>query len=465
MRILLVNPRSSTGRARWLPLGLGYIAAVLLKEGFEVKVIDGDALGVDENYIAKEAIEIEPDIIGITAMTPQINRAWRIAQLCKDKLPKSKIILGGVHSTILPQESIAKDFIDIIVIGEGEHTMKELAVAFRENFSLDNIRGIVFKENGRVITTSPRELINNLDNLPYPARELFPFPEKYSPGYYRRLPYATVLTSRGCPGSCTFCNKSVFGSRFRARSAENVVDEISYLNLSYGIEEFHISDDNFSTDKKRALDICNLIIERKLNIVWACSNGIRIDFVNQELLDKMKKSGCYRVAFGIESGSPKILENINKKITLKKIEEVVEMAKRSRLITVGFFMVGNYGENEETIQESIDFMKKLDLDYAQFTIATPYPGTTLGGQVSEEGRIFANNWEDYDIYTGAIFEWNDLPKERIDEFQKRMYRQYYFRPMYIFKRMVNLRSAYDLHFLFDGLKMLKNVLHLSPPDR
>ena len=141
------------------------------------------------------------------------------------------------------------------------------------------------------------------------------------------------------------------------------------------------------------------------------------------------------------------------------------MDKRARLITEGFFMVGNYGESEETVKESIEFMKKLDLDYAQFTIATPYPGTVLAKEVSEKGRFFAKNWSDFDIYTGAVFEWNDLSKERIDDYQKRMYREYYFRPKYILKRMLNLRSIYDLHFLVDGLKILKNVLRLSPPNR
>jgi len=465
MKVLLINPRSSMGHARWLPLGIGYIAAVLLKEKFDVSIIDADALSFKEEDVAKQVLEIKPDIIGISAMTPQIDRAWEIARLSKEKLPSTKIILGGVHVSILPEESINKEFIDIVVTGEGEHTMKDLVISLRDKSNVNDVEGIVFKQDDEIIKTPARTLIDNLDTLPYPARELFPFPDRYSPGYYRKLPCATILTSRGCPGNCTFCNKSVFGSRFRARSAKEVVDEIAFLKESYGINEFHISDDNFSTDKKRAMQICDLIIERKLNMFWACSNGIRIDFVDQELLNKMKEAGCYRVAFGIESGSKKILKNIRKNITLERIEEVIQMAKRAGLITVGFFMVGNFGEDEETIKESMQFIKRLNLDYAQFTIATPYPGTDLYNQVCEKGCLFAKNWSDFDIYTGAIFQWNNLSKEKIDEFQKKMYKAYYFRLGYILKKIFTIRSTYDLHFIFDGLKMLANVIRLSPPDR
>lgn len=456
MKVLLINPKSETGKARWLPLGLGYIAAVLKEAGFIVKVMDGDISGIQD---------FQPDVIGISAMTPQINEAWSIAEQVKQYVPNATVVLGGVHPTTMPVESIIRPYIDIVVVGEGEQTMKELCIALRDRLPVDNINGIFFKSGEQSFTfTKARELIDDLNTLPYPARELFNFPQDYAPGYYRKLPCATILTSRGCPGKCTFCNKSIFGSRFRMRSAKDVVSEIHYLVSRYGIKEFHISDDNFTTDKKRALEICDRIIDGKLNIGWACSNGIRVDFVTQELLDKMKQAGCYRVAFGIESGSPEILRSIHKNITLEKIENAVRMAKKAKLITVGFFMVGNYGETDKTINQTVKFIKKIGLDYTQFTIATPYPGTELAEQVLDKGTIFANKWSDYNTYTGSVFEWDNLSKAKIDQYQSQMYRKCYLNFPYVFKRIVNMKKE-DLHFIIDGLKILKGVIGLKEPNR
>jgi anaerobic magnesium-protoporphyrin IX monomethyl ester cyclase len=456
MKILLINPRCETGKARWIPLGLGYIAAVLKESGFTVKVMDGDISGMQD---------FMPDVVGITATTPQINEAWRIAEQVKSYLPLAKVVLGGVHPTTRPIESITRPYVDIVVVGEGEITMNEICIALRNRLPIDDIYGIFFKSGEQSFTfTKPRELIDDLDSLPYPARELFNFPQDYTPGYYRKLPCATILTSRGCPGQCTFCNKATFGSKFRMRSAKSVVLEICYLVSRYGIREFHISDDNFTTDKNRAMEICDKIIDLRLDITWACSNGIRVDFVTQELLDKMKQAGCYRVAFGIESGSPKILKSIHKNITLEKIDNAVRMAKKAKLITVGFFMVGNYGETDQTINETIRFIKKIGLDYTQFTIATPYPGTELAEQVLDRGTIFAEKWSDYNTYTGSVFEWDNLSKKKIDAYQQQMYRKCYLNIPYVFKRLVNMKKE-DLHFIVDGMKILKGVIGLKEPNR
>ena len=178
----------------------------------------------------------------------------------------------------------------------------------------------------------------------------------------------------------------------------------------------------------------------------------------------MKEAGCYRVAFGIESGSAKILENIKKRTTLDKIQRAVRLAQKAKLITVGFFMVGNLGETDETINETIGFIRRLKLDYTQFTIATPYPGTALAAQVSQQGRIFAKDWSDYNTYTGSVFEWNDLPKAKIDAYQARMYKASYLNAGYIFRRLVTLRPN-DLQFVWNGLKILRSVIGLGEPNR
>jgi len=370
-------------------------------------------------------------------------------------------VLGGPHPTVLPLGVINYSFIDIIVVGEGEYAMREIALAKQERMkSFKHILGIVYKEDGEIITTSPRSPIINLDQLPFPARHLFPPLKYYIPVTYRKLPAAGIFTSRGCPYHCTFCYHGIFGKKFRARSPENVLAEIELLKDKYRIREFHIADDTFNVDKERVKKICHLLIERKINIPWACAQGLRINLIDQEILNAMNEAGCYKICYGIESGNQGVLNNIKKGITLEEAENAVQMAKRAKLIVGGLFMIGNYGETEQTINETINFSKKLRLDYAVFSIATPYPGTKFYEQVLKKGKMLATNWNEFSRYSGAIFEWNNLSKKQIDALYQKAYRKYYSNFRYLWNELKNLRFE-NLQILSNGIRILKNVLRFK----
>lgn len=464
--ILLINPKIRNAEYFWPPLGLAYIASYLEKYSFKVKIIDANALRIEDEKII-ETIENEPIIVGITAMTPYINSAWRIAQTIKQKFPKTLIILGGHHPSVLPEESLKEEFIDIIVIGEGEETMKELAMAIiNKSLSIDQIKGIVYKAGSNEIKyTQPRSLIENLNELPLPAWHLLPFPKKYMPSAYKKLPVATIFTSRGCPYGCTFCHAGILGKRFRGRSPENIISEIESLIKYYGIKEFHIADDNFTLDANRVMKFCDLLIKKNLNLPWACVGGIRVNTVNQhpELIEKMTKAGFYRTTIGIESGNQQILNNIQKGITLKQVKEAVKILRKNKIFFGGFFMIGNYGENEKTVADTIRFAKSLPLNYAQIMITTPYPGTKLYEQVMKEGRFLTHNWDDFGLFTGAVFEWDNLSKAKIDKLYRKAYLKYYFSPWFLLRSLLKFKlSNWKIYvngafILFKSLMRYKNI--------
>lgn len=459
--ILLINPKLKDARNFWLPLGLAYIASYLEKHSFEVKIVDANALGIEDKEVVN-SIEETPDIVGITALTPYIYSAWTIAKNIKQKFPNTLIVLGGHHPSVLPEESLENKFIDIVVIGEGEETMKEIATWRRDGYpkNLSEIRGIAYKNQGKIKSTERRPLIENIDDLPFPARHLFPFPKKYTPSAYRKLPVAAIFTSRGCPYRCTFCHFDLFGKRFRARTPENVVSEIEYLKKHYDIKEFHIGDDNFCLDVERAIKICDLLIERKINLPWACVGGIRVDTIakHPEIIEKMAQAGFYRTSVGIESGNQQILDNIQKGITLEQADKAVRILKKNKIFVGGYFIIGNYGENKKTVEDTIRFAKYLPLDYAQIMIATPYPGSGFYEQLKENGKLLTNDWRDFNLFTGAVFEWNNLSKTEIDRLYRRAYFKYYFSPSFFLKNILKFKLSNWKIYLNGALIVFKSLM-------
>jgi anaerobic magnesium-protoporphyrin IX monomethyl ester cyclase len=464
--ILLINPKLENAKSFWLPLGLAYIASYLEKYSFKVGVIDANVLQLEAEGVAS-TIQEEPALVGISAMTGSIYSAWDIAKSIKKRFPKAIIVLGGHHPSVLPEESLKKEFVDVVVIGEGEETMKELATAIiNKILDLDKIKGIAYKTGPNEIKcTQPRSLIENLDELPFPAWHLFPSLSKYISEAYKKLPVAYIFTSRGCPYRCTFCYSGIFSKRFRARSPENIISEVEYLKKNFGIKEFHILDDNFVLDEKRAAKFCNLLIERKINLPWAAVGGIRVNLVQRfpQLIELMAKSGCYRTAMGIESGNQQILNNIQKDITLEQVRGAVKILNKAGILVGGFFMIGNYGETEKTVEDTIKFAKSLSLDYAQFMIATPYPGSQLYEQVLKEGRFLIKDWREFNLWTGAVFQWNDLTKEQIDKMYRRAYFQYYFNPKFFLKSIANFKISSWKIYLKGFLILINNLLRFKTP--
>jgi radical SAM superfamily enzyme YgiQ (UPF0313 family) len=301
-------------------------------------------------------------------------------------------------------------------------------------------------------------LIEDLDRLPFPAWDLFPL-ERYGSIAGKSTFCLPIMSSRGCPFDCIFCYKGVFGRHYRVRSPRSVIEELRYLIDTFKIREFVILDDNFALDEARAVQICDGIIQNGINIPWRLSNSVAVKSSSSRLFLKLKEAGCYQVSIGVESGNQGVLDRIQKGIRLDQIENTFRLAKGAGLETVAFFMIGNLSENEQTMDETIRFAVKLDPDFAQFTIATPYPGTRMYDMVKKEGRLLSDNWEDFASYAGvAVFAHKDLTPGLMERKYKEAYRCFYLRPRYVFKRLKKMLSWRECINTMRGAELLLRMI-------
>jgi radical SAM superfamily enzyme YgiQ (UPF0313 family) len=338
------------------------------------------------------------------------------------------------------------------VHGEGEETITELVEKYKSK-DLSDVKGIAYKKNKRVVVNPPRPLIKNLDSIPFPAHHLLKM-DRYSHPLMRGRKIMSVLTSRGCPYNCTFCTKNIFGSTFRARSAENVLEEIELLVKNYGVNEINIIDDNFNVDRKRTMEICKGIIDRGLKIKWSTPNGIRADTVDRELIQIMKRSGCYSLSFGIESGSPRIVQSINKNIKLGVIREVFKICRDEGIETVAFFIIGLPGETAEDIQMTIDFAKEIQPDVADFHMLIPLPGTPIYDYLKQNNLLLETDWSKYSFHIEPVFRTNELSKQEIAEWYHRAYKEFYTDPKYIINRISKMTTMSGIRNNIRGFKTI-----------
>ena len=455
LKVVLINPPQFTGYPQ-PPMGIASIAAVLEREGYQLAVLDANALRLGSEDITSAVSDA--DIVGLTAMTPTINAAMNIARWLKQANPNLVLIIGGPHATLLPEETLANaPEIDIVVSGEGEETIIELFRALESKDSLDDIPGISYRRNGDIVGRPPAPSKVDLDSLPFLAYHLLPR-QRYRPHppRGRALPFAAVITSRGCPYQCAYCSKPVFGYKFKAQSPERVIAEISYYQKEFGVREIVFYDDVFTLNKKRAYAIAEGIMKQGLKIHWTCET--RVDLVDKELLRHMKQAGCYAIAYGIESASHEILETLKKSTTLGEVEETARITREVGLQTIGYFMLGSPGETSETIRQTIDLAKNLKLDFAQFSITIPFPGTELYSIYLKNGHKDIS-WEDFAyarIGGGVtpVFESDELSKVDLQQWVRRAYREFYLRPAYIGQRIRGIRSPRDIIVNMKGFSML-----------
>ena len=453
-RVLLILPTYGKFFQRikgleWIapPIGLAYLASVLEKSGHEVKIFD---MQIEKKSLNKVLNSFKPDIVGVSSSTPAFNDAINILHQVKKFNPNIKTIIGGPHPSALPKETAAEPCVDIVVYGEGEITLNELV---NNHFSLKNCKGIAYKKKGKVAINKIRPPIINLDSLPFPAYHLLSI-EKYYHPLMKDKRIMSILTSRGCPFNCIYCNKNIFGHAFRERSAVNVVDEIEFLIENYKIEEFHIIDDNFTLNRKHAIDVCKEIIRRNLDIKWATPNGIRADTISNNLIRLMKRSGCYSVLIGVESGSSRILRSIGKNITLDKIKRAFKICKEEKLETTASLVIGLPGETPDDLRKTIEFTKKLQPDVADFHMLIPLPGTPVYNYLKQNGLIIETDWSKYSFHTEPVFRTKELTKEEILEWYKRAYREFYMNPKYIFGRLMKMKSISDVRANLRGLSTI-----------
>jgi radical SAM superfamily enzyme YgiQ (UPF0313 family) len=371
------------------------------------------------------------DIVGITATTPVVKEAWRLAGIIKRR--NIPVVLGGPHPSALPEESLGNEA-DIVVVGEGEETFAEIVEKWP---CIKGISGIVYKHGKEVVYEAHRALIENLDSLPFPAYHLLENKEAYTtpqPIITEPMRTLTLITSRGCPYRCNYCYKGVFGQTWRAHSAKYVVDLWQYLYEKFDVQMVGVEDDTFNLDYSRVEEICRLLKERKIKTLWTTAQGIRADRVDKPLLEKMKEVGFIRTGFGIEAGSQEMITKIGKSLDLKKVRESIRDCRELGIESIGFFMLGNYGETKETMEQTIRLACELDPDIAHFTITVPLPGSPLYKIIEKEGKFIIKDWNLYGYTRGrCFFEIGDLKKDLVEKMWKKAYRRFYLRPKILFR--------------------------------
>jgi radical SAM superfamily enzyme YgiQ (UPF0313 family) len=436
-------------------LGILMLAAVARNDGCMCTVVDAAALALSEQELLKRLAEVCPEILCISSTTLAIGNANSFAVEAKRLIPALTVIVGGPHVTATPRETMARyPAFDMAVIGEGESTFVELLRALRAGSAISAVAGLIVREGSDLYDTGRRPFIADLDSLPFPAWDLLEgFPGRYLPAPFkvRKLPATTLVTSRGCPNTCIFCDRSVFGSSCHAYSAEYVVRQMTELYHRYGIREFSFEDDTFITFKTRLQDICHRLIELRLDISWTCLG--RVNHVTADNLRLMRKAGCWQISFGIESGSQEILSLINKRIRLDQVRLAVRLSREAGIRTKGFFILGHPGETPETLRMTIDFALELPLDDISVCHMTPFPGTELHARAAEFGE-FDPDWGTMNLLN-IVFIPHDLTRNDLVSAQKELIRRFYFRPRIIIdygKRFVH-NPAMALG-LWNGLRSL-----------
>jgi anaerobic magnesium-protoporphyrin IX monomethyl ester cyclase len=448
MKVLLVNlpyltevfgERESTGDVN-PPLGILYIASHLKRHNIDVDVLDANALGMTENEIIDYIGSATPTIIGFTCTTIIMPAVARMAE--KVKRGDNFVIVGGPHVSAVPTETLEEsEDIDIVVIGEGEITMLELAQAVEGGKSLTTVKGIAYRDAGEIRLTPSRGLIHDLNDLEFPARDLVPI-EKYKPGPildigFSGKKFGTIVTARGCTGNCTFCSSKSFWKRIRIRNADNILDEIDYL-VEQGVKHLMIVDDTFTCQRTRLIEFCEQLIKRKYNIQWSCY--ARVSDVDPHTLRLMKDAGCFFIYYGVESGSQEILDSTTKMITLEQVKNAVEWTKRVGIIANCSFIMGLPGETKETLKMTLDFAIELNPHIAEFYIATPFPGTQMYEYCKSQGWLKEYKWSEFTLHKKASLQTCAMLPEIIEDHIKNAYRKFYIRPRFMLLSLKKLAS-------------------------
>ncbi len=467
MRIVLISPPrnfkkfeenirvTSEEFGRQPPLSLAYIAALVRKHGHKPIIIDMPNLKLSEKRALQQIERFKPDIIGVGIHSIyDIHSCIGLIGYLKDNLA-IPVLVGGAGFNLYPDEIISYSTIDYGIVGSILHSLPQFLEAFEKGRDFSKIPGLYFRKKDTICKNEVKEWHDDLDALPFPARDLLRN-EVYWQFISQRKNFTNILTSIGCTFNCKFCNEP--GGVFRARSVERVIEEIKECYYKYKIREIDFFDRTFTINRARVIEICNEIVKNKLDIIWSCRS--RIDTVDEELLRIMKKAGCFAIFYGIESADEKVLENLNKMITLERVRETVSITKKTGIKPLGFFMFGNPGETEESIRKTIDFALSLDLTYATFTKTMAKPKSYYD-ELNIKNTGF-DYWREYVLGRCSertpIRTWTNLDDKLLTKYVKEAFYRFYFRPSHIINTLKELRSLGQIvrymrssvKFLFSG---------------
>ncbi|MFQ6091455.1 MAG: B12-binding domain-containing radical SAM protein [bacterium] len=435
MKVLLVNPPlaglyDSAGIVL-PPLGLLYVAAVLREGGHHVRVLD---LSANHRPLDFDGV----DVVGITCTTSQYSRAIKYARAAKEA--GKIVVMGGAHATFTAEEIFQTGSVDYVVRGEGEYTALELMNGLQRGggaFDPGPIMGLSWfdRKEGRVVNNPDRPFVRDLDTIPYPARNLLAF-ESYQPQKLRvHTPSLTVLTSRGCPFHCTYCVvHRMNGRQWRSRHPVAVVDEIEEACQRYDFKEVVFLDDNLTFNVGRVLRLCHEMMRRNLNLTWWCMSRTDTIAKNEEMVAKMAQAGCTSVFLGLETANETVLQAYHKRATADVGAKAVALLKKYGISTLGAFMIGEVTESRQDIEKTIGYAVDLDPEVAQFSILTPYPGTTIFERLKD--RLITRDWSKFDGAHG-VFDSDHLTARQMEKLLRRAYQKFYLRPRRLFSRVRN----------------------------
>lgn len=474
MKILLLTPPTDLVRSYGslkefsnpVPsLGLAYIASLLRESQYDVSILDAYVSQFSINKTVDEIVRIEPDILGISVLTTSAFVVEKIVTQIRSLLPKTLIVMGNLHASLFAEELLIERHADVIVHQEGEYTMLEVANAVKNKSSFELIKGISYFKDGVVQHNELRPFIDDLDSLPYPAWDLFDMDKYHNDPRTAVKSKKTehsemqILATRGCPYACTFCSSRTTksqGNKYRMRKPERVVDEVEYLYEKYESPVFAFMDLAFPLVKSHAIQLCEELIKRGLNqkISWLCEP--RVKPLDRETLGMMKKSGCARVCFGIESGNQEILDALKKQFALDDARQAVSMAKAAGLEVDSMFMLGLPSETYEMSWKTINFAKELDVRFAIFNLFVPYPGCELYDVLKNENKIMADSWSaftSYPSYSGnkPVYVPDGRSWQELVQIQKQAMREFYLSRKFIIGEVKRFRLR-NLHAYWSGLK-------------
>jgi radical SAM superfamily enzyme YgiQ (UPF0313 family) len=461
MRLLLIQTPNVTGTllnlpGKELPLSLLYLAAYARQAGHEVRVLDLDVLGGRLSHLDDAWRTFAPQLVGLSAYTTNVARAAAIAEWVKQRDASLPTVLGGFHASALPEQTLIEfPALDYVVAGEGEQTLAELAAALQAGQPAATTPGVYSRRDGQVVAGPVRPLIEDLDTIPWPARELLPV-RRYvpDPGNFYRLPSSSILYSRGCPLCCAFCSKAVFHDTVRYRRPEQVVEEMRACGRDFAVRDFRFVDEGPTIHRKRMRALCEAILGGGLDVTWHCYS--RVDTVNEDDLRLMQRAGCYHVTYGIESGSPRTLERIDKRLDLDAARRIIATTRRLGLECKANFIIGFPWETHEDIDQTLRFVYDSSPDLATINVFKPLPGSRLYEELRQASKLRHTKWEDYFATSEFLLFESNFTDAEMKKILKRAILKFHLRPRFIAQRLRRLlrHPRRELLTLRLGLKIV-----------